>query len=141
MRKPLLIATLVLSVCSPSAVAATTPTMSGSVRAYAVSYGAFQRWVLAEAPRFKRGDYRRAYFTLHYLANPAPGAARCFADDGINGYGYGCPRKWYTGGIEFYMDVEARVARCGPGWYVVSTPLDGATCPHAVTLPRWDLYR
>ena len=105
-----------------------------AVDVYAADYGTYQGWQIADASPV-RGDWRRAHYRLHYLANPAPGAAACFVaaptiDDG-------CPAKWYVGGIELYLNVDARVARCGPGWFVVSTPLDRHTCATRLRLPRW----
>lgn len=107
-----------------------------AVGAYAASYGTWQGWQLVDVTPV-HGDFRRAYYQLHYLANPGPAAAECFAEVVTVD---SCDGRWYIGGFPFYLDAEARVARCGPGWYAVSTPLDRRSCGDG-HLPRWAGYR
>lgn len=123
MRKLLLIAGVVTGlICSDPAAA--QPTMTRSVVEYAHEFAGWQHWLLVTAER-GRGDYRRSYYRLKFLANPGAGSEHCF--DELT-YVESCPAKWWDGGFPFYMNVEARVARCGPGWYVVSTPVDENRC-------------
>lgn len=113
--------------------AATATTRTGAITLYADQYAATEGWVLTESPAFDHGDFRRSYFTVRYLANPAPGASNCFGDI-VYVDMPGCPTKFFQDDGPFWMDVEARVVRCGPGWFVVSTPLDRNTCH---PLLRW----
>lgn len=82
--------------------------MRDAVDAYAYDYAALQGWTYVDRANL-RGDYRRAYFTLSF-------ATIVDCD--------GCP----GGRLPWNWDVEARAVRCGPGWYVVSTPLDQRSC-------------
>lgn len=123
-------------VFAASASAGTLPApMLQALRDYGADYGTYQEWVFVDVEH-AHGDSRHAVVDLDFLANPAPGADKCFVANPTTDDG--CPTKWYTGDFEFYMDVEARVVRCGPGWYVVSTPLDQHKCHADVDyLRRW----
>jgi hypothetical protein len=106
-------------------------TRSGQTQLYATRYATYQGWQLVSATR-AGGNDRRARFVLRFLANPAPGTEHCY-DDVVTVDS--CPAKWYTDDFPFYMRVHAVVAKCGPGWFVVSTPLDRHRC--RVTPPGW----
>lgn len=113
------------------AASASAATRTDAVERYASAYAVEQEWLKSEPPTFEHGDFRRSYWTLHYLANPAPGSEHCF-DDII--YVDSCPVKFYEDDGPFWMDVDALVVRCGPGWFVVSTPLERGVCRSVL---RW----
>lgn len=108
-------------------------TRTGAVTRYAADYASNQSWVLTGAPERIGGTNKRALYRLTFLANPAPGAEGCYAEIL---YVDSCPNPWYIDDFPMYMKVEAEVRRCGPGWFVVSTPMDDNRCRSSRPL-RW----
>jgi hypothetical protein len=99
--------------------------MRDAVDAYAGQFATVQDWTYADRKADWHGDYRRAYVTLVFTTDYA--FTECDLD------GRHCKRLR----VPWQWDVEARVARCGPGWYVVSTPYDRHGCPGPGISLRW----
>lgn len=85
--------------------------MRTAVDQYAEGYAHEQGWQYVDRIN-GRGDYRHGYFRLIFITE---------AQAQIDGHP--------AGRVSVTWDVEARAARCGPGWYRVATPDDRATCP------------
>jgi hypothetical protein len=88
-----------------------TRPMFDALDGYGESYAKFQGWTYADRLANSHGDYRRAYATLVFTTT---------YEGTYDGKKVKVPGEW---------QVEARVVRCGPGWYVVGTPEDRQTCP------------
>lgn len=102
---------------SASAEASSLPTpMRDAVDQYATAYAAQQGWSYVDRLSNAHGDYKRGHFTLVFGADYPTRV--CNAQK----------RCWNGAPLPWTWNVEARVAKCGPGWYVVSTPLDPHTC-------------
>jgi hypothetical protein len=132
MRAKLATAAALLVCALPAQAGAAVPeAMRSAAATYARTYATEQGWLYTNNAGTSRGDFRRAYFEVEFLANPAPATEHCY-DDII--YVDSCPEKVYEDDGPFYMDVETLVVRCARGRYVVSTPLDLHSCER---LPRW----
>ena len=91
--------------------------MFDALDAYGAEYADYQGWTYVDRLANSHGDYRRAYATLVFTTD---------YDGTYDGRPIKVPAEW---------EVEVRVVRCGPGWYIVSAPDNRRTCP--VPLPRW----
>jgi hypothetical protein len=123
MRRRTLLAAMVLLWMAMYAVparGAPTRAMQNAVDTYAADYASFQGWRYVDRLADSHGDWRRSRFTLVFVST---GAGRY---DG------------HSVKVDFEWNIEARVARCGPGWYVVSTPYDLNSCQRKTAiLPHW----
>lgn len=101
---------------APACAGDVTVPMLGAIDDYGARYAQVQDWDYVDRLATTHGDYRRAYATLIFTTT-YEGVA--------DGREIDVPGEW---------EVDVRVVRCGPGWYVVSSPLDRQVC-HPIL--RW----
>lgn len=111
----MLSAALAVSLCATASASILPQPMRDAVDQYATGYAGVQGWEYIDRLSDAHGDYRRAYFRLQFGADYPTRVCD------TTGCTAGPPLSWS-------WIVEARAARCGPGWYVISTPLDRNTC-------------
>lgn len=95
-----------------------TQAMLNAADNYGAQYADAQGWQYVDRLATYHGDYRRAYVTLVFTTT-------------YDGLADGKKIK-----VDGEWDVQARIARCGPGWYVISTPMDQESCTR-FHLPSW----
>lgn len=98
--------------------------MRDAVDAYGYATADSSGWQYVDRLSTAHGDYRRAYFTLVFVKDLP--LTECNQR-----------RMCWKTTMPFEWNIEARVVRCGPGWYVVSTPLDLNGCSRRIVLPPW----
>lgn len=116
-----LVLTIAVLLCSASVAQAGRVPMAAldAFDTYGAETAKYQGWDYVDRLATVHGDYRRAYATLLFLTN---------YDGTYDGKAISVPFEWR---------VEARLVRCGPGWYIVSGAFDRRTCPVRWQIPRW----